>query len=492
MVTNDKTTNDITQRVFYEVSKLAWNGELEEKKELLPEEMIPGPHPQYRCCIYREREIIRERVRMARGLCPGKKDTKNIVQVIPAACDDCPLAAYSVTDNCHGCLGHACYNSCHFGAISFNREGNRVRAHIDPNKCKECGMCARACPYGAIVDLVRPCKKACPVGAITMDPESGLCQIGENKCIQCGHCIHACPFGAIGAKTFIIDVINMIRSGAKVYAMIAPAVEGQYGKDITVDSWRAALKKAGFADLIEVSLGGDLTAAAEADEWTEAWKNGGGKTTSCCPAFVAMIRKHFPELKDIISTTVSPMCGVSRMLKEREPDCVTVFIGPCQAKKAEILDTEVSGNADYALTFDEAYQMLRGKGIDLEPVEEFTQQGSTYGKHFGNSGGVAAAVIQCMKEQGVDTTDLKVKVCNGAAECKTALTLMKMGRLPEKFVEGMICQGGCVQGPSRQKTLQELTKDREEMIGRADSREVHENLKMQDADKVRMHRSEEV
>ena len=136
--------------------------------------------------------------------------------------------------------------------------------------------------------------------------------------------------------------------------------------------------------------------------------------------------------------------------------------------------------------------MLRGKGIDLEPVEEFTQQGSTYGKHFGNSGGVAAAVIQCMKEQGVDTTDLKVKVCNGAAECKTALTLMKMGRLPEKFVEGMICQGGCVQGPSRQKTLQELTKDREEMIGRADSREVHENLKMQDADKVRMHRSEEV
>ena len=492
MVTNDKTTFDITQRVFYEVAKLAWNGELEEKKENLPEEMIPGPHAQYRCCIYREREIIRERVRMARGMCPGTKDTTNIVQVIPAACDDCPLSSYTVTDNCHGCLGHACYNSCRFGAISFSHDGNKNRAHIDPAKCKECGMCSRACPYGALVDLVRPCKKACPVGAITMDPESGLCQIDESKCIQCGHCIHACPFGAIGAKTFIVDVINMIRAGEKVYAMIAPAVEGQYGKDITVDSWRAALKKAGFADLLEVGLGGDLTAAAEADEWAEAMEAGEGKTTSCCPAFVNMIHKHFPELNDKISTTVSPMCAVSRMIKEKEPDAITVFIGPCQAKKSEILDTSISGNADYVLTFDEAFQMLQGKGIDLEPVEEFTQQASVFGKRFGNSAGVAGAVLQCMKEQGVDTSNLKVKVANGAAECKTALTLMKMGRLPEKFMEGMACEGGCVQGPSRQRSLQELTKDRDAMIGRADKREVHENLKMQDAEHVRMHRGEEV
>lgn len=489
MVTNDKTTSDITRRVFREVAKLAWNGELDEKKENLPEEIIPGPLPEFRCCIYREREIIRQRVRLARGMCPSANhDSANIVQVIPAACDDCPLSSYTVTDNCHGCLGHACYNSCRFGAITIERDSHRqIRAHIDPNKCKECGMCAKACPYSAIVDLVRPCKKTCPVGAITMD-EYGVCQIDESKCIQCGHCIHACPFGAIGAKTFIVDVINVIRAGAKVYAMTAPAIEGQYGADITEDSWRAALKKAGFADLIPVSLGGDLTAAAEADEWAEAYAKGESKTTSCCPAFVHMIRKHFPELSDRISTTVSPMCGVSRYLKEREPDCITVFIGPCQAKKSEILDASIEGNVDYVLTFDEAHEILAGKSIELEPTEVFTQQGSIFGKRFGNSAGVTAAVLQCMKEQGVDTTDIKVKVSNGAAECKMNLTLMKMGRLPEQFMEGMVCQGGCVQGPAAQKSLAELTKDREALLAKADKREVHENLRMQEADKVHMHR----
>ncbi len=331
-------------------------------------------------------------MRLARGLCPGKNDSRNIVQVIPAACDDCAISSYTVTDNCHGCLGHACYESCRFGAVSIVREHGRVRAHIDPQKCRECGMCAKNCPYQVIVHQVRPCKQACPANAITMDETTGLCMIDESKCIQCGHCIHACPFGALGAKTFLVDVIQMIRAGKRVVAMVAPAVEGQFGPDITPDSWRIALKKAGFEDMIEVSLGGDMTAAAEADEWAEAFAKGESKTTSCCPAFVNMIRRHFPELSERISTSVSPMCAVSRLVKSRDPEAVTVFIGPCQAKKSEALDISISDNADYVLTFDEAVEMLRGKDIELEPAPEYTQQGSTYGKRFGNSAGVTEAV----------------------------------------------------------------------------------------------------
>ena len=368
MITNDRTTSNITKRIFREVARLAWNGELEEKKDFLPETIIPGPLPQFRCCIYREREIIRQRVRLASGRCPDKKETKNIVQVIPAACDDCAISSYSVTDNCHGCLGRACRESCRFDAISIIREHGRIRAYIDPTKCRECGMCAKNCPYQVIVHQVRPCKQACPVNAITMDETTGLCVIDESKCIQCGHCIHACPFGGLGAKAFIVDVIRAVREGKRVYAMVAPAVEGQFGLDITPDSWREALKKAGFEDMIEVSLGGDLTAAAEAEEWAEAFENGEKKTTSCCPAFVNMIRKHFPELEGNISTTVSPMCAVSRLIKARDPEAVTVFIGPCQAKKSEIADSEITGNADFVLTFDEAVEPLCGKDIRARPT----------------------------------------------------------------------------------------------------------------------------
>ncbi len=482
MVTNDATLLRIKHQVLDEVAQLAWEGTLKEKKEEIPYKIIPGPKAQFRCCIYREREIIRERIRLAEGLCPSGKDTTNIVQVISSACEGCPIARYVVTDNCQLCMGKACQNSCNFGAISMGRD----RAYIDPDQCKECGKCSQACPYNAIADLTRPCKKSCPVDAITMD-EDGIVVIDEGKCIQCGACIHSCPFGAIGSKTFLVDVINMIRAGKRVVAMVAPAIEGQHGPDITMASWKTALKKIGFADMVEVALGGDLTAAAEAEEWAEAYKEGKKMTTSCCPAFVNMIKQHYPTLLDNMSTTVSPMCAVSRMLKDQDPETITVFIGPCIAKKSETLDLNIKDNADYALTVSEARAMMRAKGVDLEPEENTYQQGSKFGKRFGNSGGVTEAVLECLKETG-ENADITVMKCNGAAECKKALMMLKVGRLPNDFIEGMICSGGCVGGPSKHRSEQETKKARDLLLGQADGREVYENLKNQGVELVEMHR----
>ncbi len=486
MVTNDATILRIKHEVLYEVAKLAWEGKLDDEKEDIPYKMIPGPQAQFRCCIYKEREIIKQRVRLAEGKCPSGKDDINIIQVINAACEECPLASYIVTNNCRKCMGKACQNSCHFGAISMERD----HAYIDPNKCKECGKCAQACPYNAIAHLERPCKKVCPVDAITYD-EYGICKIDEKKCIRCGACIHSCPFGAIGSRTHITQIIADIRAGKRVVAMVAPATEGQFGEKITMASWKTALKKIGFADMVEVGLGGDLTAAAEAAEWVEAYKEGKKMTTSCCPAFVNMIERHYPMLKDNMSTTASPMCGVSRMLKEQNPETVTVFIGPCIAKKSEVIDHQIEGNADYALTFGEIRAMMRAKDVELEPEENTYQASSVFGKRFGNAGGVTAAVLQCMKETNADINP-NVMQCNGAADCKKALLLMKVGKLPADFVEGMVCVGGCVGGPSKHKTEQESKKARDLLIGQADGREVHENLRTQGVENLAMHRHEAV
>ncbi len=482
MLTDDATILKIKHEVLYEVAKMAYAGTFEEEKDLLPYKMIPGPKANFRCCIYKEREIIRQRVRLAEGKCPSDKNSANIVQVVSAACEDCPISRYVVTDNCQKCMAKSCQQACKFGAITMGRD----RSYIDPAKCKECGKCSEACPYNAIADLVRPCKRSCPVGAITHD-ENGITVIDENKCIQCGQCIHSCPFGAIGSKTSIVDIIDDIRAEKKVYAMIAPAAEGQFGADITMASWKNALKKIGFADLIEVGLGGDMTAASEAEEWAEAYKEGKKMTTSCCPAFVNMIKKHFPELIENISTTVSPMCAVSRMIKAKEPGAVTVFIGPCIAKKAETADKSIEGNADYALTFGEIRAMMRAKSVELEPAANSTQEASVFGKRFGNSGGVTDAVLKSLKEAD-EELDLCVAKCSGAAECKKALTLLKFGKLPEDFIEGMACEGGCVGGPSRHKGPVETKKFRDTLIGQADDRGVHENLKMQGATDVKMHR----
>ena len=136
-----------------------------------------------------------------------------------------------------------------------------------------------------------------------------------------------------------------------------------------MESWRQAVKKVGFEDLIEAGLGGDMTTCSEAEEWLEAYRNGEKKTTSCCPGFVNMIRKHYPDLADMISTTVSPMCAVSRMIKAKDPDAVTVFVGPCVAKKSEVADQKIEGNADYALNYNEILAIMKAKDVELETAE---------------------------------------------------------------------------------------------------------------------------
>ena len=477
----DENVIKIKHDVLYEVAKLAFADELEEKRDGIAEALIPGPTPQFRCCIYKEREIIRQRVRLAEGKAPGMNDDGNIVQVISSACEDCPISSYVVTDNCQNCIGKACINACNFGAIEMGRH----RSHIDASKCKECGKCAQACPYHAIAALKRPCKFSCPVDAISYD-ENGISVINEEKCIRCGLCIHKCPFGAIGSKTFIVDVIKEIKSEHPVYALVAPATEGQFGENITMNSWKKAMKAVGFTDLVEVGLGGDMTAAYEAEEWAEAYKNGKKMTTSCCPAFVNMIKKHYPELIDNVSTTISPMCAVSRLLKAKEPDAVTVFIGPCISKKSEVKDHAIEGNADFALTYSEIRAMMRAKGVELEEDDNTYQESSVYGKRFANAGGVTEAVLQSLKESD-DEIAATVNKCNGAAECKKALLLMKVGRLPEDFIEGMICEGGCVGGPSAFRPQASFKKNRDAIISEADERGIHENLDHYDMDAFSMH-----
>ena len=254
-------------------------------------------------------------------------------------------------------------------------------------------------------------------------------------------------------------------------------------------SLRAALKELGFADMVEVGLGGDMTAAYEAEEWHEAKEEGKKMTTSCCPAFVNMLKKHFPEIyENNMSSTISPMCAISRYLKLTRPGCITVFIGPCIAKKSEAQDPEIPGNADYVVTYGELRALLRSKGVSPQPVSETYQEASIFGKRFANAGGVAKAVLEVMEERGQDTSNITLRACSGGDECRKALMLLKAGKLPEDFIEGMVCEGGCVGGPSKHKTIQETQKTREALLAQADQRKILHNIENYPMDQFSMHR----
>ena len=470
MLGQDSTIRDVKQEVLYQVAKHAYAGDLEAAREQIPYDIIPGPQANFRCCVYKEREIIRQRIRVAEGKAPVQiKENSNIVQVLESACEGCPINRYVVTDNCQRCMGRKCQQACHFNAISMQKD----KAYIDPQLCKECGKCYQACPYNAIADLMRPCKRSCPVGAITMD-ENKLVVVDEEKCIHCGQCIKNCPFGAIMDRSFMVDVINLINEGLPVYAMLAPAIEGQFGEYYLSDM-AEAVRQLGFKGVYEVALAADMVADSEAREWLEAYQEGRKMTTSCCPAFVTMVEKHYPQLKENVSTTVSPMAAMSRMVRERHPGAITVFIGPCIAKKSEVMESLAQGNADYALTFDELDAMFRAKNIELYHIGACMQQGSLYGKKFAASGGVTDAVQQVLKELQVNA-DIKVAKCDGAAECKVSLLQMKAGKLPEDFIEGMACPGGCVNGPGNLLSELESRKNRNILWKRAEPRTILGNI----------------
>ena len=486
MISNDAEILSLKNTIKEEVCKLAWEDNLnQEAIEQMILRLFPGPKATWRCCVYKEREIVRQRVRLA--MCENvttSPDSNNIVQVIEPACDECPIASYMVTDMCRYCLGKACLNACRFNAIAPG--DNHMK--IDPAKCKECGMCANVCPYDAIIHVERPCKKACPVDAISYDAY-GIAEIDEEKCVNCGHCIHNCPFGAIGSKVYLVHIIDAIKTGKQVIAMVAPSIEGQFGEKVDLSVIRNTLRKIGFADMVEVGLGADMTAASESLEWWEALQQGKKMTTSCCPGFIGMLKKHYPDIyEQNMSHTVSPMCATSRYLKKLYPDCVTVFIGPCVAKKEEALDKSIEGNADYVMTYGELQVLMSSINVTFSDGEDFPQQASGFGKRFASSGGVAASVLECMKERGYDVSNVSVTQCAGGEECRKAVLQLKHGKLSSDFIEGMFCPGGCVGGPSKRKTELEITKARNQLLSQSEERNILDNLADYPVDEISLMR----
>jgi ferredoxin hydrogenase large subunit len=474
----DNDAKQLKFEVLRRVAQLSFEGTLEEKLDGIPYDIIPGNVAKYRCCVYKEREIIRERVTLARGKkIPGHEDA-GLINVLPAACEGCPINRFTVTENCQRCMAKKCVAACPFGAITVTGKG----AYIDPAKCKECGRCAAACPYNAISDTMRPCLRSCPVDAISMDANKQAC-IQYDRCIGCGACTTNCPFGAISDSSAIVDVIHELKGRKKVYAMFAPAIEGQFG-DATVGMLKQAIRRLGFEDVYEVALGADAVARHEAEELRLAVESGRKMTTSCCPAFVSMIEKHFPRLVGNISHTVSPMTATARYIRLEHPGAVVVFIGPCIAKKNEI--RRVQDSADYVITLEELAAMFSAQGIDPnEEAADDDQDGSVYGKGFAQSGGVAGAVTRALEEENVELA-VSCKKCTGAKECKKALMILNAGRLPENLIEGMACEGGCIDGPASVLSHQRVVKNREKLLKKADGRTILENLDAHDFSKVKM------
>ncbi len=472
---NESGTSGLRQEVLARLVKAFFSGNFEENTRLIPYDMRPkGSDVPFRCCIYKERAILRARVIAGLGFSIeddneetllseyAKKSLERenfddtILTVIGAACKGCVPDRMHVTNICQGCIERSCRRACKFGAVNIING----KSYIDSTKCRNCRMCMSACPYNAIVKIAVPCEDACPADAIEKD-ESGHAKIDRNKCISCGKCVKRCPFGAINEKSRIIDIMKNIRSGNKTVALIAPSVQGQFKGDIY--QLKTAMLKAGFTDVFEVAQGADITAKNEAEEFKSRMKNGGAfMTTSCCAGYNSLRKKHLACINRFASDTKTPVYYIAEIAKQKYPDAKLVFVSPCVAKRQEIFDNK---NTDYLMNFIELNALFKGLDINVEKMSGtlFDKESSKQGRKFGITGGVSGAV-EALSDKSVQIKPVIVSGLNKDI-IKQLKKYAEDGACPEgNLIEVMCCEGGCIGGNAvieqprtAKKALQALT-----------------------------------
>ncbi len=306
---------------------------------------------------------------------------------------------------------------------------------------EECEQCAydRACENSCIFDAFE-------------QGEDGKVHINKEKCTGCGACVDACKLEKLAANKDVVPVLQAVRrEGQEVYALAAPAFLGQFGADVTTGKLRAAFKAMGFQGLIEVAVFADILTLKEALEFDANIRQEQDYqlTSCCCPVWIAMIRKVYKELMPHVPGAVSPMVSAGRVVKKLHPGAVTVFVGPCMAKKKEAREPDIADAVDYVLTFQEVQDMF--EAADIHPGqlgEDEKEHSSRAGRIYARTGGVSEAVKETVKQLNPDRKiAVRAEQADGVPACREMIERLKRGETDANFFEGMGCPGGCVGGP---------------------------------------------
>ncbi|OPZ63679.1 MAG: Iron hydrogenase 1 [Firmicutes bacterium ADurb.Bin506] len=253
--------------------------------------------------------------------------------------------------------------------------------------------------------------------------------------------------------------------------MIAPAFMGQFSQAVTPGKLRDAFKRTGFSGMIEVALFADILTLKEAFEFDRhiLTEKDFLLTSCCCPLWIALIRKLYSQLVPHIPPSVSPMVACGRGIKTLCPSAVTVFIGPCMAKKAEAREADIAGAVDHVLTFEEAQALFDAMHIKPERCDDdLRDHSSAAGRIYARVGGVSRAVQATLNRVRPDRRiPLRAVQADGMRECKAVLNDVLSGTITANFLEGMGCPGGCVGGPRRILSVEDGTRYADDYGARA-------------------------
>ncbi|MBE6867368.1 MAG: histidine kinase [Ruminococcus albus] len=310
---------------------------------------------------------------------------------------------------------------------------------LKKSNCKNCYKCIRHCPVKSIRF------------------SGNQAHIIEQECILCGQCVVVCPQDAKQIVDESEKVRVLLQSGSPVVVSLAPSFIANY-HGAGIEQMRDALKKLGFYDVEETSLG--ATHVKREYERILKEENRDVVISSCCHSVNLLIQKYFPDLLPMLADVISPMQAHCADIKRRIPDAKTVFIGPCVSKKDEA--QHYGDTVDAVLTFEELSVWLKEENIEIE--RSFSADEHSRARFFPTAGGI-------LKTMDCDLPDYTYIAIDGIEKCISVLRELEKGSIHKCFIEMSACNGSCIGGPVMENARYTPIEDQMLIAGYAGSKD---------------------
>ena len=283
------------------------------------------------------------------------------------------------------------------------------------------------------------CVRHCPVKAICVTAEGT--DLSPGRCIGCGRCLQICSQQARSAPSAVERCRRLLKHKEPMAAILAPSFPAYIG-DMRPGQLVAGLRKLGFQFVVEGAWGVELLAAR-----FSAVTSAISQTPIIlghCPAVVALVERHFPQLLRNLAPLVSPLVATARAVRNAHKSPLRVVtISSCFAGKLETTDEQIHDTVDAALTFAEAAELLEQDGITpgCMPDASFDGPELKKGRQFPLTGGTLATFMPDFScELG------EVLSVEGARNALEIFRDLAAGRIKPAVVDLRLCHGGCL-GP---------------------------------------------